>query len=135
MRKFIILLILLFPTLAFGQSYTGNYKANFYLAYLDKPSINIEFEVKPNNLVIGKLRINDRVRTISGKVKKDGSFKAETTADDYGILVLSGSLKPKNNRVMLTNLVPNGSDMDGILVESPVYGKFYKLLKQVRKKL
>ncbi len=75
MRKFIFLLILLFPTLIFGQSFTGNYHARFIS--LDKNvSPLAEFEVQSNGTVIGKIIFNQSTTNIRGSVDSLGNLEA-----------------------------------------------------------
>lgn len=77
MRKFIILLILLFPTLIFGQTFTGNYQARFIS--LDK-NVNpsAEFEIQADRTVIGKIIIKQSTTNIRGKVDSLGNLEAKS---------------------------------------------------------
>lgn len=79
MRKFIFLLILAFPMLAFGQSFIGNYQARFIS--LDKNvSPLIEFEVRSDGTLVGKIIVSQSTTNIRGTVDSLGNLEA--TSDE-----------------------------------------------------
>jgi hypothetical protein len=75
MRKFIFLLILLFPTLLFGQSFSGNYQARF-ISLDNNISPLAEFEVKSDGTVVGKIIVSQTTTNIRGKVNSLGNLEA-----------------------------------------------------------
>ncbi|MEK7723652.1 MAG: hypothetical protein AAB336_04835 [Acidobacteriota bacterium] len=75
MRKFIFLLISLFPTFIFGQSYEGNYQARFIS--LDRNiSPLVEFEVQSDGTVVGKIIVSQSATNIRGSVDSLGNLEA-----------------------------------------------------------
>ena len=98
MRKIIFLLILLFPTFAFGQTYAGNYRATFFNFLSEPRSMTAEFEVKPDNLIIGTALIGDQIKTFSGTVDKSGKFEAVSSAEGNQTYKLKGKFD-KNNKI------------------------------------
>jgi hypothetical protein len=75
MRKFIFLLILLFPTLLFGQSFSGNYQARF-ISLDNNISPLAEFEVKSDGTVVGKIIVSQTTTNIRGKADSLGNLEA-----------------------------------------------------------
>jgi hypothetical protein len=75
MRKFIILLVLLFPTLLFGQSFSGNYQARF-ISLDGNASPLVEFEVESDGTVFGKIIVSRTTTNIRGKVDSLGNLEA-----------------------------------------------------------
>ncbi len=90
MRKFIFLLILIFPMFAFGQSFAGNYQARFIS--LDKNvSPFVEFEVQLNGTVFGKLVVSQTTTNIRGSVDSLGNLEA-TSDESPNIYTLKANL-------------------------------------------
>ena len=75
MRKFIILLILLCPTLTFGQTYAGNYRAIFFNFFSEPRTITAEFEIKQDNSIVANIKVGDEVKILNGLVDKKGKFE------------------------------------------------------------
>ncbi len=75
MRKFIFLLILLFPTFVFGQTFAGNYQARFIS--LDRNvSPLVEFEVRSDGGVVGKIVVSQTTTNFRGSVDSLGNLEA-----------------------------------------------------------
>jgi len=92
MRKFIFLLILLFPMFAFGQSYEGNYLARFIS--LDRNvSPTVEFEVRSDGVVVGKIIVSQLTTSIRGSVDSLGNLEA-TSEESPNTFTLKASLSP-----------------------------------------
>ena len=70
MRKSIFLLVLIFPNLTFGQSFEGNYRAIFFNFFSEPGTIIAEFQVRTDNSLNGKIKIDSLVKDFSGTVDK-----------------------------------------------------------------
>ena len=75
MRKLIFLLILVIPMVTFGQSFTGNYQARF-ISLDRKVSPTVEFEVRSDGTVIGKIIVSQTTTNIRGTVDSLGNLEA-----------------------------------------------------------
>jgi hypothetical protein len=100
MKKIIFLLVLLFPTLAFGQSFTGSYLARFIS--LDK-NVNpvAEFEVQSDGTVVGKIIISQTTTNIKGQVDSLGNLEA-ASIDGLTGYTLKANLNQAGGKITLT---------------------------------
>ncbi len=130
MRKIIFLLILLFPTFAFGQNYTGNYRAVFFNLFSEPKTIIAEFEVKLDNSIIAKVKVGDEVKPLNGKVDKKGKFEAVSQKEGNTTYKLKGKFD-KNNKISFIQRVQVGSGLNKSVSESGFEGTFSKVEKPV----
>lgn len=126
MRKVILLLILLLPTLAFGQSYEGSYRAVFFNLFSEPKMIVAEFEVKADNSLNGKIKIDDLLKTFSGTVNKNGKFEAVIEQAGNFTYKLKGKFD-KNNKISLVQRNQAGSGLNKSVSESALEGKFSRI--------
>lgn len=100
MRKLIFLLMLLFPTLIFGQSFAGNYQARFIS--LDKNiSPLAEFVVQSDGTVIGKIIVSQTTTNIRGSVDSLGNLEARSNESSI-IYTLKANLN-QGGKITLTS--------------------------------
>ena len=132
MRKFIFLLILLFPTFAFGQSYAGNYRAIFFNLFSEPKTIIVEFEVKQDNSLNGKIKLGDEIKGFGGTVDKKGRFEAVIEQVGNFSYKLKGKID-KDNKISLVQRNQVGSGLNKSVSESSLEGNFSKVAKPVEK--
>jgi hypothetical protein len=128
MRKFSILLILLFPTLTFGQSFSGTYRAIFFNLFSEPKTIIAEFEIKTDNSIVGKVKISDEVKMFSGSVDKKGKFEAVSQNQGDTVYKLKGKFD-KNNKISFIKRVQQGSGLNKSVSENGFEGSFSKVEK------
>lgn len=127
MQKYILLLILFFPSLAFGQSYAGSYRAVFFNLYSEPKMIIAEFEVNNDNSLNGKIKIDDMVKSFSGDINKSGRFEAVIEQTGNFIYKLKGKFD-KANKISLVQRNQTGSGLNKSVSESALEGKFSKVV-------
>ncbi len=128
MRKNIFLLILLFPTFAFGQNYAGNYRATFFNFLAEPRSITAEFEVKTDNSITGKASVGDQIKTFSGAVDKNGKFEAVSAAEGNLTYKLKGKFD-KNSKISFIQRTVEKSGGSKSVSENGLEGTFEKFAK------
>lgn len=126
MNKIIFLLLLLFPTLTFGQNYTGNYRAVFFNLFSDPKTIVAEFEVKSDNSINGKVKVGDEIKLFNGSVDKKGKFEAVSQPEGNTVYKLKGKFD-KDNKVSFIQRVQVGSGMNKSVSENGFEGTFSKV--------
>lgn len=126
MRKFIIFLLLIFPTLTFGQTYTGNYRAIFFNLFSEPKTIIAEFEVKTDNSLYVKVKVGEEVKVFNGSVDKKGKFEASSQAEGNSIYKLKGKFD-KDNKILLVQRNQVGSSLNKSVSESALEGTFAKV--------
>jgi hypothetical protein len=126
MRKFIFLLIIIFPTFAFGQNYTGNYRAVFFNLFSEPKTIVAEFEVKSDNSINGKVKVGDEIKFLNGSVDKKGKFEAQSQAEGNTVYKLKGKFD-KENKISFVQRVQIGSGMNKSVSENGFEGTFSKV--------
>ena len=126
MRKVIFLLILIFPNLIFGQSFTGNYRAIFFNPLSEPKTIVAEFEVKSDNSIIGKIKVGDEVKIFNGTVEKKGKFEISTEKDGNSVYKLKGKFD-KENKISFVQRVEKGSGLNKSVSENGFEGNFSKV--------
>lgn len=132
MRKFIFLLILIFPTLTFGQSFEGNYRAVFFNLFSEPRTIIAEFEVKPDNSLNGKIKIDQLVQDFAGTVDKKGKFEAVIEQVGNYTYKLKGKFD-KDNKISLVQRSQVGSGLNKSVSENSLEGTFSKVAKPFEK--
>jgi hypothetical protein len=130
MDKIIFLLLLLFPTLSFGQNYTGNYRAIFFNLFSEPKTIIAEFEVKSDNAIIGKVKVGDEIKVFNGTVDKKGKFEAVSQIEGNTVYKLKGKFD-KDNKVSFIQRVQVGSGMNKSVSENGFEGTFAKVATPV----
>ncbi len=130
MRKIIFLLILLFPTLIFGQSFTGNYRAIFFNLFSEPKTIIAEFEVKSDNSIIGKVKVGDEIKLFNGTVDKKGKFEAVSQIEGNSVYKLKGKFD-KDNKISFVQRVQVGSGLNKSVSENGFEGSFAKVAQVV----
>lgn len=126
MRKFIFLILLIFPSLVFGQSYEGGYRAVFFNLFSEPKMIVAEFEVKADNSLNGKIKIDETVKTFSGTIDKGGKFEAVIEQIGNYTYKLKGKFD-KNNKISLVQRNQVGSGLNKSVSESAIEGKFSRV--------
>lgn len=126
MQKFILSLFLLFPTFAFGQSNTGNYRAVFFNLFSEPRTIVAEFEVKSDNSIIGKVKVGDEVKIFNGLVDKKGKFEAVSQTEGNTVYKLKGKFD-KDNKISFIQRVQVGSGLNKSVSENGFEGTFAKV--------
>ena len=127
MRKLIFLIILLFPTLSFGQSFEGNYRAVFFNLFSEPRTIIAEFEVKQDNSLNGKIKIDQLVQDFAGTVDKKGKFEAVIERVGNFTYKLKGKFD-KNNKISLVQRSQVGSGLNKSVSENSLEGNFAKVV-------
>ena len=128
MRKIIFLLILSFPTTAFGQNYAGNYRAVFFNLLAEPRSIVVEFEVKPDNSMSGTASIGNEIKTFSGAADKNGKFEAVSPIEGNLTYKLKGKFD-KNNKISFIRRIVEKSSGSKSVSENGLEGSFEKVAK------
>lgn len=126
MRKLIILLILILPTISFGQSFAGNYRAVFFNFFSEPKTIVAEFEVKTDNSLIGKVKVGDEIKIFNGTVEKNGKFEALSERQGETVYKLKGKFD-KNNKISFVQRVETGSGLNKSVSENGFEGTFAKV--------
>lgn len=126
MQKIIFFLILLFPTLTFGQSFTGNYRAIFFNMFSEPKTIIAEFEVKSDNSIIGKVKVGNETKQFNGAVDKKGKFEAVSVAEGNSVYQLKGKFD-KENTISFIQRVQIGSGLNKSVSENSFEGSFEKV--------
>lgn len=132
MRKLIFLFVLIFPNLAFGQSYEGNYRAIFFNLFSEPRTIITEFEVKQDNSLSGKIKIDTMVKDFKGTVDKKGKFEAVIEQVGSFTYKLKGKFD-RNNKISLVQRSQVGSGLNKSVSENSLEGNFAKVAKPVEK--
>ena len=132
MRKFIFLVILLFPTLTFGQSFTGNYRAIFFNLFSEPKTIVAEFEVKTDNSIVGKVKVGDEIKEFIGSVDKKGKFEAVSQPEGNAVYKLKGKFD-KENKISFIQRVQVGSGVNKSVSENGFEGTFARFEKPLEK--
>lgn len=125
-------MFLLFPTLAFGQSFAGNYRAVFFNPFSEPKTIIVEFEVKQDNSLNGKIKIGDEIKDFGGTVDKKGKF--EVVIEQVGSFTykLKGKFD-KDNKISLVQRNQVGSGLNKSVSESSLEGNFAKVAQIINK--
>ena len=126
MRTFILLILLILPSGVFGQSYEGSYRAVFFKLFSEQKMIVAEFEVRADNSLSGKIKLDDVVKTFSGIVDKKGKFEAVIEQAGNYIYKLKGKFD-KDNKISLVQRNQSGSGLNKSVSESALEGKFSKI--------
>lgn len=132
MKKIIFLLLFIFPTFAFGQKHTGNYRAIFFNMFSEPKTIVAEFEVKNDNSIIGKVKVGDEIKTFTGSVGKKGKFEAVSQTEGNTFYKLKGKFD-KNNKISFIKRVQIGSGLNKSVSETGFEGSFSKVEKTPEK--
>jgi hypothetical protein len=130
MIKIIFLIILLCPTLTFGQNYTGNYRAIFFNLFSEPKTIIAEFEVKSDNALNGKIKIDSAVKDFAGTVDKKGKFEAVIEQIGNFTYKLKGKFD-KDNKISLVQRNQVGSGLNKSVSENSLEGTFSKVATPV----
>lgn len=125
MRKLLFLVILFCPAFAFGQSFTGNYRAVFFNLFSDPKTIIAEFEVKTDNSLNGKVKVGEQLKTFSGTVAKNGKFEAVSEREGEMFYKLKGKFD-KNNKISFIQRTEKGSGLNKSVSENGIEGTFAK---------
>lgn len=133
MRKFFFLLILLFPSLTFGQSFVGNYRAVFFNLFSEPRTVVAEFEVKQDNSVVGKVKVGNEFKTFSGTVDKKGKFEVVSEPEGNTVYKLKGKFD-KDKKISFVQRVQVGSGLNKSVSENGLEGTFAKIEKIVETK-
>lgn len=123
MRKLIFLLILNFPILAFGQNYEGNYRAIFFNLFSEPKTIIAEFEVKSDNSLSGKIKVDSIIKDFTGTVDKKGKFEAVIEQVGNFTYKLKGKFD-KDNKISLVQRSQVGSGLNKSVSENSLEGNF-----------
>ena len=126
MRTIIFLLILLFPALTFGQSFTGNYRALFFNLFSEPKTILAEFEVKTDNTISAQVKIGDEVKLFTGSVDRKGKFEALSQAAGNTIYKLKGKFD-KDNKISFIQRIEDRSGGNKKVSENGLEGTFAKV--------
>jgi hypothetical protein len=126
MRKFIFLLVLLFPTLAFGQSYEGKYRAVFFNLFSTTNITIAEFEVKADNSLNGTIKIDALFMPFSCTIDKKGKFEAIIEQFGNSTYKLKGKFD-KDNKISLVQRNQVGSGLNKSVSENTLEGTFSKV--------
>jgi hypothetical protein len=127
MKIFILFVILLLPSSAFGQSYEGSYRAVFFNLFSGQKMIVAEFAVKADNSLSGKIKIDESVKTFSGTVDKKGKFEAVVEQSGNYVYKLKGKFD-KDNKISLVQRNQTGSGLNRSVSESALEGNFSKIV-------
>ena len=130
MNRIIFLLLLLFPTISFGQSFTGNYRAIFFNLFSEPRTIIAEFEVKNDNSINGKIKIDTVIKDFTGTLDKKGKFEAVIEQVGNFTYKLKGKFD-KDNKISLVQRNQIGSGLNKSVSESSLEGTFAKFEKPV----
>lgn len=107
MKIYILFLLLLLPCAAFGQAFTGDYKAKFIsIDNTDKPEA--EFQVLSNGGVSGKLMISKIVVKIKGQVDYNGRLEAESERERGTIYTLKADMSRSDRKITLMSRSEEG---------------------------
>lgn len=126
MKIFILFVILLLPSSAFGQSFEGSYRAVFFNLFSGQKMIVAEFAVKADNSLSGKIKIDESVKTFSGTVDKKGKFEAVIEQNGNFTYKLKGKFD-KDNKISLVQRNQSGSGLNRGVSESAIEGNFSKV--------
>lgn len=116
---------MLFPAAAFGQSYTGNYRASFFNFLSDPRIIVIQFEIKADNSVVAIVDPDGAKTRLTGAVEKSGKFVAASEPVGDTVLKLTGKFG-KENKVSFVRRTQTGSGMNRSVSENGIEGTFAK---------
>lgn len=127
MKIFILFVILLLSSPAFGQSFEGSYRAVFFNLFSGQKMVVAEFAVKADNSLSGKIKIDESVKTFSGTVDKKGKFEAIIEQNGNYVYKLKGKFD-KANTISLVQRNQSGSGLNRGVSESAIEGKFSKIV-------
>lgn len=128
MKKIILFTLLFFPTLAFGQNHTGNYRAIFFNLFSEQKTIIAEFEVKSDNSIIGKVKVGDEIKLFKGAVDKKGKFEAVSQIEENSVYELKGKFD-KENKISFIRRIEERSSGSKSISENGLEGTFAKVEK------
>lgn len=128
----IAIIILLIPTLTFGQSFAGNYRAVFFNLVSEPKTIIVEFEVKQDNSLNGKIKLGDEVKEFTGTVDNKGKFEAIIEQSGNFTYKLKGKID-KNKKISLVQRNQIGSGLNKSVSENSLEGTFAKVAKPIEK--
>jgi hypothetical protein len=111
---------------AFGQTFTGNYRAVFFNIFSEPRRIIAEFEVKSDNSIVGKVKVGDEIKSFNGSVDKKGKFEAVSEAEGNTVYKLKGKFD-KDNKISFIQRVQVGSGLNKSVSENGFEGTFSKV--------
>ena len=104
MKKHIILFAVLMLSLSgavFGQTFEGQYKAEF-IAIGNTPKPEVHFEIHSDNTITGQLRFGEVVTKIKGQVDYDGKMEAKSAAGSRPAYTLKANIN-RDYKITLTS--------------------------------
>ena len=117
--------MLVFPALNFGQNFTGNYRAVFFNLFSEPRAIVAEFEVRPDNSIVGRVKVGDEVKELTGAVDKKGKFEASSEKQGNAVYKLKGKFD-KDNKISFIERLEKGSGLNKSVSENGFDGTFAK---------
>ena len=121
-------MFVLFPTLAFGQNYAGNYRAIFYNLASTPITINAEFEIKTDKSIVARVKVGDEIKTLNGFVDKNGKFEVVSIAEGKTVYKLKGKFD-KANKLSFIRRIEERSKGSKSVSENSLEGTFAKVEK------
>src|SRR4051794_19197037 len=93
-KKYIFLLLLVLSVAADGQtrSYKGFYHSKFINVFGTEKIIEADFEVRENNLIVGKLMIDSEIKILEGQVESKGKFEVQTAPENGVTTLIKGEM-------------------------------------------
>ena len=128
MQKYLLLLLLFFPTIAFGQDYTGNYRAFFFNLFSEPRTITAEFEIKPDKSISAKVKVGYEIIIFNGEINKKGKFEAFTKKEGNTIYKLIGTID-KDHKISFIRRFEKRSSGNKNVSENGLQGTFAKIPK------
>lgn len=128
MQKYLLLLLLLFPTISFGQDYTGTYRAIFFNLFSEPRTIIAEFEIKPDKSISAKVKVGDEIKIFNGEIDKKGKFEAFSQKEGNTVYKLIGKFD-KDNKISFIQRIEERSSGNKNVSEKGLEGTFAKIPK------
>jgi hypothetical protein len=102
MKKNILLplLLLIMSGVAFGQSFEGDYKAQF-AAEAGNVKPEVEFQVQPGGAVVGRLKLGEIVKAIKGQVDYNGKLEAKSELVNNTIYTIKADMSRSGGKISL----------------------------------
>ncbi|MET0753852.1 MAG: hypothetical protein ABWZ66_10785, partial [Pyrinomonadaceae bacterium] len=131
MKKYILLLFLLIvPVMAFGQSFEGDYKAQF-AASGNSEKTEVEFQVQAGGAVVGRLKFGEVVKAIKGQVDYNGNLEAASERAGNAIYTLKADMSRSDGKITLFSRFEEKVGSRQSFSQSMMQGKYSRIEKPV----
>ncbi|MDM7922394.1 MAG: hypothetical protein QUS14_08840 [Pyrinomonadaceae bacterium] len=121
-----LLLAILLPATAFGQSFVGSYRAVFVDLFSGNKIIVAEWEVSADRSLIGTLKVDGSEKSFSSKVEENGKFEAVIEQSADYIYKLKGKFDGEK-KISLVHREQAGSESNKSVSERAIEGTISKV--------